>query len=244
MNFEINRRDALKTAVMAGMALILPKWNLSAQSPSPEPLKGAYKLPPLGFPANALEPYIDARTMQIHHDKHHAAYVNKLNELLLDAPPAVGNRSIEDLVSHLDLVPEKIRQGVRNQAGGHANHSFFWKLLKPQGSKKPSGDLAEAINQTFGSLDEFQTKFNAAAKGVFGSGWAWLVVTPEGKLEIQTTANQDSPLMTGNQPLIGVDVWEHAYYLHYQNRRPEYLKAFHNLINWDFVEEQYQAARK
>ncbi len=238
------RRQALKTAALAGMASLLPsflsKQGVLAQSPSPGPtIQGAYTLPPLGFPTNALEPLIDARTMEIHHDKHHAAYVNKLNELLADAPVSLSRRSIEDLISKLDAVPEKIRQDVRNQAGGHANHSFFWKLIKPNGSKAPKGDLEKEIVSTFGSMDEFRKKFNAAALKVFGSGWAWLVRTPEGKLEIQTTINQDNPLMFGNQPLLGVDVWEHAYYLRYQNRRADYLTAFHDLINWDFVQEQF-----
>jgi Fe-Mn family superoxide dismutase len=206
----------------------------------------AYELPPLPYPNNALEPSIDARTMEIHHDKHHAAYVNNLNKAL-ESAPQLASKSAEDLIKDLSSVPENIRTAVRNNGGGHVNHTFFWKLLKAGGEGKPVGELAKAIDATFGSFDEFKTKFEAAGAGRFGSGWAWLCVN-NGKLEICSTANQDNPIMgsvagCGGTPVLGVDVWEHAYYLNYQNRRPDYLKAIWNVINWAQAEANYQAAK-
>ncbi|MCE5269922.1 superoxide dismutase [bacterium] len=198
----------------------------------------AFQVPALPYAADALEPYIDEQTMRIHHDKHHQAYVDKLNAAL-QGHPELQSKSVEDLLRDLSAVPEAIRTAVRNHGGGHANHSFFWPLLKKDVAY--GGPAAEAINSTFGSLDAFKEKFTAAAAGVFGSGWAWLV-TSGGKLEIVATPNQDSPLSQGKTPVLGVDVWEHAYYLKYQNRRPEYLAAFFNVINWDTVNENLKKA--
>lgn len=206
----------------------------------------AYELPPLPYPTNALEPHIDARTMEIHHDKHHAAYVTNLNKAL-ESAPELASKSPEALVSDLASVPENIRTAVRNNGGGHVNHTFFWKLLAQNSGAGPKGQLAEAINQAFGSFDEFKEKFAAAAAGRFGSGWAWLVVNG-GKLEICSTANQDNPIMgkaiagCEGKPVLGLDVWEHAYYLNYQNRRPDYVKAWWSVVNWDEAEKNYTAA--
>ncbi|MHA3774697.1 superoxide dismutase [Verrucomicrobiota bacterium sgz303538] len=206
----------------------------------------AYELPPLPYPNNALEPYIDAKTMEIHHDKHHGAYVTNLNKALESAPDH-ANKSPEALIADLSSVPESVRTMVRNNGGGHVNHTFFWKLLAPNAGGQPKGKLAEAINQSFGSFDEFKEKFAAAAAGRFGSGWAWLVVN-NGKLEICSTANQDNPIMgkavagCEGKPVLGLDVWEHAYYLNYQNRRPDYVKAWWSVVNWDEAEKNYQAA--
>jgi Fe-Mn family superoxide dismutase len=185
-----------------------------------------------------LEPYIDARTMSIHHDKHHAAYVANLNKAVADFPE-VGAKPVEDLLKDLNAVPEKIRTAVRNQGGGHYNHSLFWQTLRSEGGV-PKGALAAAIDQHFGSFTTFQEEFAKAAVSQFGSGWAWLVVDGDKKLGIEPTANQDSPISQGRQPLLGLDVWEHAYYLKYQNRRPEYAAAFFHVINWDFVSERYE----
>jgi superoxide dismutase, Fe-Mn family len=201
----------------------------------------AYELPPLPYPFAALEPHIDAKTMEIHHDKHHQAYITNANNALKDYPELAA-KPVEVLLSDLSAVPEKIRTVVRNNAGGHANHSFFWKILGPNAGGSPKGKLAEAINSTFGSFDQFKEKFQAAGAGRFGSGWAWLVVNKEGKLEITSTPNQDNPISDGLKPILGVDVWEHAYYLLYQNRRPDYLKAFWNVVNWDEVGKNYEAA--
>ncbi len=202
----------------------------------------AYELPPLPYPKDALEPHIDAATMEIHHDKHHAAYVTNVNKAIAGKPD-LENKSVEQLISNLDAVPADVRNVVRNNGGGHANHSMFWKLLA-KGSGGPTGKLAEEINSTFGSLDGFKEKFEAAGLGRFGSGWAWLIVNKSGKLEIVSTANQDNPIMEGNKPILGVDVWEHAYYLKYQNKRADYLKAFWNVVNWAEVNKYYEAAKK
>ena len=201
----------------------------------------AYELPPLPYPFAALEPHIDAKTMEIHHDKHHQAYITNANNALKDYPELAA-KPVEELLSNLSAIPESIRTVVRNNAGGHANHSFFWKTLGPNAGGSPKGKLAEAINSTFGSFDQFKEKFQAAGAGRFGSGWAWLVVNKQGKLEITSTANQDNPISDGLKPVLGVDVWEHAYYLLYQNRRPDYLKAFWNVVNWDEVGKYYDAA--
>jgi Fe-Mn family superoxide dismutase len=199
----------------------------------------AYELPVLPYAPDALEPFIDKETMNIHHGKHHQTYVTKLNEAVANHTD-LQKKAVEDLVRDLNAVPEAIRTAVRNHGGGHANHSFFWKILKKD--TKFDGKIAEAINSTFGSSDGFKEKFSAAAAGVFGSGWAWLVAAG-GKLEIVTTANQDSPLTQGKSPIIGIDVWEHAYYLKYQNRRPEYIAAFFNVVNWDEVNKVFAAAK-
>jgi Fe-Mn family superoxide dismutase len=200
----------------------------------------AYELPPLPYPFDALEPHIDAKTMEIHHDKHHQAYITNANNALKDYPQLAA-KPVEELIADLSAVPEAIRTAVRNNAGGHANHSFFWLILGPNAGGSPKGRLADAITSTFGSFDQFKEKFQAAGAGRFGSGWAWLVINKAGSLEISSTPNQDSPIMDGLKPMFGVDVWEHAYYLKYQNRRPDYLKAVWNVINWDAVGEHFKA---
>ena len=203
----------------------------------------AFQLPPLPYPTNALEPYIDTQTMEIHHGKHHATYVNNLNAAL-EGHADLQAKSVEELLTQIDSIPESIRTAVRNNGGGHANHSLYWEIMTPGGAKEPGGELAEAINAAFGSFQSFKDEFAKAGAGRFGSGWAWLVVTKDGKLAVYSTANQDSPLMQGDTPILGMDVWEHAYYLKYQNRRPEYIQAFLNVINWDKVAERYAAAKK
>jgi Fe-Mn family superoxide dismutase len=201
----------------------------------------AYSLPPLPYANNALEPHIDATTMEIHHDKHHGTYVTKLNDALQGA--GVQEQSIEDLCRNINSVPEKIRGAVRNNGGGHANHSMFWLLLSPQGGGKPSGKLAEAIDSELGGFEKFKESFTNAGLTRFGSGWAWLSVDKSGKLLVESTPNQDNPYMDGRTPVLGVDVWEHAYYLKYQNKRPDYLAAIWNVINWKEVESRYQKAK-
>ncbi|HEY2121986.1 MAG TPA: superoxide dismutase [Chthoniobacterales bacterium] len=201
----------------------------------------AYELPPLPYPFDALEPQIDAKTMEIHHDKHHQAYITNANNALKDYPE-LASKPVDELIANLSAVPEAIRGPVRNNAGGHSNHSFFWKILGPNAGGEPKGKLAEAINSTFGGFEQFKEKIQAAGAGRFGSGWAWLVVNKEGKLEVISTPNQDSPIMDGLKPVFGVDVWEHAYYLKYQNRRPDYLKAIWAVVNWDVVGQYYEAA--
>jgi len=201
-----------------------------------------HELPPLDYSNDALEPHIDARTMEIHHDKHHAAYVANLNNAIAGQAD-LESKSIEDLISNLSAVPDDIRGAVRNNGGGHANHRLFWKIMGPNAGGAPSGPLADAINSTFGSLDAFKDQFETAGKTRFGSGWAWLILNKSGALEVTSTPNQDSPVMDGNKPILGCDVWEHAYYLKYQNRRPDYLKAFWNVVNWSAVAENYAAAK-
>jgi len=200
----------------------------------------AHTVPDLPYGYDALEPYIDKQTMQIHHDKHHQAYVNKLNDAI-KGHADLEKKSLNELMAGLNSVPEAIRTAVRNHGGGHINHSFFWPILKKD--VKFEGDVAEAISSEFGGFDQFKAKFAAAAGGQFGSGWAWLVVN-QGKLEVTSTPNQDSPVSAGKTPIVGIDVWEHAYYLKYQNRRPEYVEAFFNVINWTKVNELYLAAKK
>ena len=203
----------------------------------------AYELPPLPYPKNALEPNIDAQTMEIHHGKHHNAYVTNVNKAIAGKPD-LEKKSPEELISNLDAVPADIRGAVRNNGGGHVNHMMFWKIMGPNAGGTPSGKLAEDINATFGSFDSFKEKFEAAGVGRFGSGWVWLVVNKSGKLEITSTANQDNPIMEGLKPVMGCDVWEHAYYLKYQNRRPDYLKAWWNVVNWAEVAKNYEAAKR
>jgi Fe-Mn family superoxide dismutase len=201
----------------------------------------AFELPALPYAFNALEPHIDARTMEIHHDKHHATYTTNLNNALKDYPD-LQSKSIEDLLRSLDSVPEAIRPAVRNNGGGFANHNLFWQVMGPGKGGEPKGELAEAINKAFGSFADFKTKFAAAGTGRFGSGWAWLV--PDGgALTITSTPNQDTPVMEGKTPILGLDVWEHAYYLNYQNRRPDYIAAWWNVVNWDEVAKRYAAAK-
>ncbi len=198
-----------------------------------------HTLPELPYGYDALEPYIDATTMKIHHTKHHQTYIDKLNAAL-EKHPDLADKKVEELVSKLDTLPESVRTAVQNHGGGHANHSLFWTVLGPKKGGEPSGDLGKAITSTFESFANFKTKFNDAATARFGSGWAWLVKGPKG-LEIVSTANQDSPLSQGKTPILGLDVWEHAYYLKYQNRRPEYIEAFWNIVNWDNVARRFQA---
>ena len=200
-----------------------------------------YELPPLPYPNDALEPHIDAQTMEIHHDKHHQAYITNLNKAL-ENNPELSSKPVEELIADLNAVPEAARTAVRNNGGGHANHSFFWKLMGPGGGGEPKGAIADAIKDTFGGLDGLKEKINGAGAARFGSGWAWLVVKG-GKLEVMSTPNQDSPLMEGLKPVLGVDVWEHSYYLKYQNKRPDYLKAWWNTLNWDAVNENYAQAK-
>jgi len=200
----------------------------------------SHELPALPYAFDALEPHIDARTMEIHHDKHHAAYVANLNKAL-EGHSDLQSKSITELISDLGGIPTEIRNAVRNNGGGHFNHSLFWPLMGPGGGGEPSGELADAIGSAFGSVGELKTKMNQAGATRFGSGWAWLYIM-DGKLEIGSSANQDTPLMEGGKPIIGIDVWEHAYYLHYQNRRPDYLKAWWNVINWDQAAENFRKA--
>jgi len=201
-----------------------------------------FSLPELGYSHDALEPHIDARTMEIHHGKHHAGYTSNLNAAL-EGHSAFHGYSAEQLLRGLHALPASIRTAVRNNGGGYHNHALFWETLSPGGASAPAGDLASAIDGELGGYEAFQKSFSDAAAKQFGSGWGWLVVCPFGKLHVFGTANQDSPLMDGFTPILGVDVWEHAYYLHYQNRRPEYLKAFWNVVNWDVVGKKYAAAK-
>jgi Fe-Mn family superoxide dismutase len=201
-----------------------------------------YELPKLLYAYNALEPHIDARTMEIHHTKHHQAYITNVNKAL-EGQDALAAKSVEALISDLNSVPENIRTAVRNNGGGHANHAMFWSIMKPGGGGDPKGPLADAINSAFGSFAAFKEKFNSAGLTRFGSGWAWLSLN-NGVLEVHSTPNQDSPLMEGKTPVMGCDVWEHAYYLHYQNRRGDYLNAWWNVVNWDAVAARYTAAKK
>jgi superoxide dismutase, Fe-Mn family len=201
-----------------------------------------FTLPPLPYASDALEPHIDKMTMEIHHDKHHGAYVTNVNKAL-ESAPELANKTIEELLANnCAIVPESIRTAVRNNGGGHINHSMFWKIMKPGGGGPPVGHLAEAINSTFGGFDSFKEKMNQAGAMRFGSGWAWLLKVG-GKLEISSTANQDSPVMEGKYPVMGIDVWEHAYYLKYQNRRPDYLAAWWNTVNWAEVEARFNAGK-
>ena len=200
----------------------------------------AFELPSLPYSYDALEPNIDARTMEIHHGKHHAGYTNNLNAALKKHPSLAG-KAITDLLSDLNAIPEDIRGAVRNNGGGYYNHDLFWKMMKPGGGGAPTGKVGEAILAKWGDFDKFKAEFKAAAGSRFGSGWGWLVVNKAGELEITSTPNQDNPVSEGKKPILGVDVWEHAYYLNYQNRRPDYLEAFFNVINWDFVNELYAA---
>lgn len=200
-----------------------------------------YQLPELPYAYDALTPYIDEETMHLHHDKHHNTYVTNLNAAI-EKHPELDSKTIEELMSNLDAIPEDIRTAVRNNGGGHVNHTFFWEILAPNAGGVPTGEVKEAIDATFGSFDKFKEEFAAAATTRFGSGWAWLVLD-DGKLSIISTPNQDSPLSEGKTPILGLDVWEHAYYLNYKNVRPEYIKAFWNIVNWDEVAKRYAAAK-
>ena len=229
----LSRRNAIKSIILTTGALATSGAFAQPAATPPE----VFKLPALGFDYDALEPHIDAETMKIHHDKHHAAYVAKLNAAIAKES-SLASKTVEDLVAHLDAAPEGIRNDIRNHGGGHFNHTLFWQLLK-KGAGGPQGDLLKAIEKDFGSFAKWQEQFGDSAMKVFGSGWTWLVLR-SGKLAIENTPNQDSPLSTAGQPLLGIDVWEHAYYLKYQNRRIEYVKAFQDVIHWEFVGARFK----
>ena len=234
------RRTALKTIALTTGAVALRPDRLRAQAPA-APAE-VFKLPPLGYDYDALEPHIDAETMKIHHDKHHAAYVAKLNAAIA-AAPSLEKKPIEEILAALDSAPEAARKDLRNQGGGHYNHTLFWQTLKKSDTAAPAGELAKAIDKAFGSFAKWQDTFSDAAMKTFGSGWAWLVWRG-GKLVVESTPNQDTPLSTGGTPLLGIDVWEHAYYLKYQNRRADYVKAFQSVVHWDFVSERFAKLAK
>lgn len=225
----MTRRDLVKTAALGVLAR---SFSSAAGAP--------FSLPPLPYSYDALEPYVDAQTMHIHHDKHHQAYVDNLNKAVASEPSLAG-KSVEELLANLDTLPQSVRTAVRNQGGGHANHSLFWQTLTPASrQKKPSGRLAAGINQAFGSQEKLEDALKAGGASVFGSGWAWLSADKTGKLVLGSLPNQDSPISSGNRPLLGIDVWEHAYYLKYQNRRADYLAAILHVVNWDDVSARYE----
>jgi Fe-Mn family superoxide dismutase len=232
----MNRRDSLKFFARTAALITLGAGRAFAQAPV-----GPFTLPPLGYAFEALEPHIDAQTMMIHHDRHHAAYVNNANNLV-QSWPDLATMPIEQVLSNLSAAPETVRAGVRNNVGGHWNHTFFWELMTPGGAGEPSGDLKSAIDSTFGGVSAMTDKVNAAGVARFGSGWAWLVVNKDKKLDVISTANQDTPLELGARAILGVDVWEHAYYLKYQNRRADYLKAWWNTVNWTKAGENFKRA--
>ncbi len=226
---RLNRREMLALTSAAGATVIL--------GASAKPAMAQASLPQLPYALDALEPHIDAQTMEIHHSRHHQAYINNLNNALADHPQLQA-MPLDQLLANLNQVPEAIRTTVRNNGGGHLNHSLFWRMMAPGGGEQNRGAIGQAIDSTFGSFDNFQKTFAAAATGQFGSGWAWLVAS-NGKLEVVGTANQDNPISAGKAPLLGVDVWEHAYYLKYQNKRPDYVSAWWNVVNWEFVNQLY-----
>ena len=244
----MNRRSLLKALGMtAGIAATggvfeSSSWAQTANSPATNTPNGPFRLPPLPYAYDALEPYIDATTMHLHHDKHHASYVEKLNAAVVGYPD-LAKKTVDDLISNLDAVPAEVRTAIRNQGGGHANHTFWWQILSKQGGSVPTAELAQDINTQFGGVSQFQEQFSKAAAGVFGSGWAWLTLSHDAKLHIETSGNQDSPLSSGRAPILGLDVWEHAYYLKYQNRRPEYISAFFHIVNWDYVSSYYTSKK-
>lgn len=238
----MTRRQAIKATALAAAAATASRSIARGQADPSQALittapTGPFTLPPLPYASDALEPHIDARTMEIHHDRHHKAYVDNLNKALAEFPDLNG-KSVEELVRNLNAVPEKIRTTVRNNGGGHFNHALFWEMMKKNGGGEPKVELAKAIEASFGNFTAFKDAFAKAGLGQFGSGWAWLVLQ-EGKLAIQATPNQDNPLTQGAQPLLGIDVWEHAYYLKYQNKRADYIAAWWNVVNWDFVTDRY-----
>jgi len=240
----MTRRQAIKTTALASAAFAalpsaIAQTIATAPTTPPTPaIVGGFTLPPLPYAYDALEPHIDALTMQIHHDKHHAAYVANLNKAVTTGLPTTVSPAVETLLEDLNAVPENIRTAVRNNGGGHYNHSLFWQMMKKDGDGEPTGDLAKAVETAFGNFATFKDNFTKAALGQFGSGWAWLVLDGSA-LKIEATPNQDTPLSSGKTPLLGVDVWEHAYYLKYQNKRADYIIAWWNVVNWDFVAERY-----
>lgn len=247
----MTRRQAIKTTALAGAAfatvhdaIAQPAIGEDANGPHPmdiliDTTPAPFELPLLPYDYAALEPFIDAETMHIHHDKHHAAYVTNLNKAVAEAPE-LNNKSVGNLLKNVDGIPEKVRAMVRNNGGGHYNHSLFWKMMKPSGGGEPTGDLAKAIDSSFGNFAAFKEGFSKAALGQFGSGWAWLVLDG-GAVKIEPTPNQDTPLSSGRLPLLGIDVWEHAYYLKHQNKRVDYIAAWWNVVNWDFVAARFSA---
>lgn len=252
----LNRRNFLFLLGAGTGAVALGAWRSSGLIGAPQAAypdrggrtdvaqnTGPFSLPPLPYAYNALQPHIDAQTMRFHHDKHHATYVKNLNAAIANYPD-LKNRSAEQLLRNINSVPADIRTTVRNNGGGHVNHTMFWNIMKPNGGGQPTGAIASAIQQNFGSFEEFKKQFNQAGEKRFGSGWAWLVRTPGGNLQVISTPNQDSPLMEGNYPIMGNDVWEHAYYLKYQNRRADYLNAWWNVVNWDEINKRFQQATR
>ncbi len=252
----LNRREALRAITFTTLAAATSRWlpgDARAQSSDGAPLvppppssataNAPFSLPPLPFAFNALEPHIDARTMEIHHDKHHAAYVNNLNKAV-ENHPDLASKSVEELIANLDAIPEEIRTTVRNNGGGHANHTLFWNSLQPANNNEPESALAKAIRADLGGIKDFKAALTQAAMSTFGSGWAWLSLNADGKLVVESLPNQDSPLMFGRKPIFGIDVWEHAYYLNYQNRRADYVAAIWNVIDWPAVSLRYSDARQ
>jgi Fe-Mn family superoxide dismutase len=240
---SINRRHFL---VLLGATVGTATWTNSSVARAAELAQNSqdkelFQLPPLPYSYKALEPYIDEKTMRFHHDKHHATYVKNLNEAI-NKHPELKSKSAEDLLRNLSSLPEDIRTTVRNNGGGHVNHTMFWEIMSPNGGDKPQGAIAKALEQSFGSFENFKQQFNEAGNKRFGSGWAWLVLNAEGKLLVTSTANQDSPIIDGLYPIMGNDVWEHAYYLKYQNRRADYLNAWWNVVNWDEVNKRLEQA--
>ncbi len=239
---SLTRRNLMVAATGVAAAAIAPRIAAAQPAPAPAPAPaGPFKQEPLPYPANALEPHIDARTMEIHHDRHHVAYINNLNAIAKDNPQ-IAQMPVQDVLAKIGELPEAIRTPVRNNLGGHANHTMFWQIMGPGGGT-PEGDLLAAITRDFGGLETMQGRFNDAGTRVFGSGWVFVTVTKDGKVAIESKPNQDTPLMDGKRVLLGNDVWEHAYYLNYQNRRPDYLKAWWNTVNWKKVGERYAAAK-
>jgi Fe-Mn family superoxide dismutase len=232
---------ALSNFTGTALAQVKPNGTGSQTIPKADPNSVPFMLPPLPYAYSALEPHIDSETMKFHHDKHHAAYVKKLNEAV-NKHSQLANKSVEDLIKNLDSVPEDVRTTIRNNGGGHLNHTMFWEIMGPNAGGEPKGAIAQAITKKFGSFASFQEKFNEAGKSHFGSGWVWLVLDKNRQLQITSTANQDSPLMEGSFPIMGNDVWEHAYYLKYRNKRDEYLKQWWNVVNWNEVNKRYQQA--
>jgi Fe-Mn family superoxide dismutase len=237
----LNRRHCLFLLGVSAGSFLLENYALSEVLSNSKVKNQSIQLPPLPYAYDALEPHIDEKTMQLHHDKHHAAYVTNLNTAL-DKYPDLKNQDIEQLLQNLNQVPADIRNTVRNNGGGHLNHSMFWQIMQPNGGGEPTGKIATAINQNFGNFAEFKKQFNASGLNHFGSGWVWLVPAKNGKLAIVTTTNQDSPLMADRFPILGNDVWEHAYYLKYQNRRADYLNAWWNVVNWDEINRRFAIA--
>jgi Fe-Mn family superoxide dismutase len=236
-----NRRDVLRAG--AGFASLALADSLLVSSSTAAQATGPFTLPKLPYATDALEPHIDARTMEIHHGKHHQAYIDNLNKAVAENPQLQGKRAFA-LLKEIDEVPEAVRQTVINNAGGHVNHSMFWQLMAPGGGGPPTGDVAKSIDKAFGGFDNFKTQLSDAAMKRFGSGWAWLVVDKDQSLKVISTANQDSPIMMGQHPVLGVDVWEHAYYLKYKNKRADYVAAWWNVVNWDYVNELYGQVKR